>query len=69
MDDLEYESPSVKTSVDCLSRLYMLLKRDLESQSGAMQLVDENESEMLSTVLDVGRYLGGACWSQMLLLR
>ena len=56
--DLEIESPLVKTMVDRLSRLYLLLTRSLELQSRARQLVDEDESEIQSTVIDIDRYLG-----------
>ena len=55
-NDLENESSFVKTMVDRLSRLYLLLTRSLELQSRASHLVDEDESEIQSTVLGIERF-------------
>jgi hypothetical protein len=54
--DLESESPLVKTIVDRLDRLYLLLSRSLELQSSARPLVNEDESEIQSTIFDLDRY-------------
>ena len=55
--DDEDEDPLVTEIVDRFANFYTLLTRSLDSQINARQIVDEDESELRETVLDMDRYI------------
>jgi Heterokaryon incompatibility protein (HET) len=54
---LNNESPLFNAIIDRISRLYLLLTRDVELQGRGMHSIDEDEKEIISTVFDIDRYV------------